>query len=193
VTDIAAAVAECEPELELLSDRPLVLFGHCLGAYLAFELCGRLSARRLPVVGLVVSSQAAPHLELQSTAIRRDADLLQAVRAMGGTATEILEDAEARSLFLPVLRADFAVAESFTAREPVQLDVPIAAFAGRDDPVVASAEVAAWEEHTKQFSFHVREGGHFPSDDDWRRMADVVARQLAEPQAVATALGGRSS
>src|SRR5262245_18244721 len=63
---------------------------------------------------------------------------------------------------LPVLRADFAVCETYiyTAKPP--LTCPISVFGGLQDPRVSYAELAAWREQTcRAFIHRMLPGDHF--------------------------------
>src|SRR4029453_14229803 len=59
IQDVAARVAD-----EILAGygSPKVLFGHGLGALIAFETARRLNARHWPIVGLFVSGHGGPAL-----------------------------------------------------------------------------------------------------------------------------------
>src|SRR4051812_46136283 len=59
---IEPLLAALRPELEPLLDRPVVLFGHSLGALIAFELARAWAAAGRPVGGLVVAGAAAPRI-----------------------------------------------------------------------------------------------------------------------------------
>ena len=63
---------------------------------------------------------------------------------------------------LPVLRADFAVCETYQYAPGEPLACPISAFAGASDPLACPAEVAAWAGHTEGSSIvRVVPGAHF--------------------------------
>src|SRR6185436_20768362 len=90
---------------------PIALFGHSMGAIVAFELAARLGRQ---VRHLFVSGSSAPHLHLvKERSSLSDAELVRELAEMGGTPREILEDAEMMELLLPMLRADFALVESY--------------------------------------------------------------------------------
>lgn len=146
-------------------DRPFALFGHSMGALLAFETARRLRRRGLPEPALlIVSARHAP-----SRADRADplhalprAELVAGLRRLGGTPEEVLEHEELMDFVLPVLRADFAVCETHRHREEAPLACPILAIAGRGDRRAPPAEMAGWERETSGwFQFATVEGGHF--------------------------------
>jgi medium-chain acyl-[acyl-carrier-protein] hydrolase len=65
-------------------------------------------------------------------------------------------------VFLPTLRADIAVIESYRWREEAPLDLPISAFAGLDDRSVTLENLLAWRRHTaRDFRLELLPGDHF--------------------------------
>jgi medium-chain acyl-[acyl-carrier-protein] hydrolase len=84
-----------------------------------------------------------------------DAEFRAQLREFAGTPDAVLRDAELMELPTPILRADFAVCESYsyTAEEP--LDRSITAFGGSNDPKVSRDEMSAWRAQTTR-SFSLR-------------------------------------
>ena len=144
-------------------DRPFAVFGHSMGALLAFELVTQLAASAgPPPARLFVSASRPPHFPLRRPPMRgaSDADLLAEVMRLGGTPAAVLECRELMLLALPTLRADFAVHE--THRSEAVVDVPITAFCGTADPEISADEMAAWGARTRaEFQLRVVNGDHF--------------------------------
>jgi medium-chain acyl-[acyl-carrier-protein] hydrolase len=136
-----------------------ILFGHSLGALLAFEL-----ARRCEPRALVVSGCGAPHRprEQRSRSGLADAPLVEEIASLGGTPRELLDNAELMELLLPVLRADFSVSESYRYRPGPPLGCRIVALGGDADDDVSEQDIAAWSElTTDRFRMRVFAGDHF--------------------------------
>jgi medium-chain acyl-[acyl-carrier-protein] hydrolase len=146
-------------------DRPSAFFGHSMGALVAFELARNL--RRLggpQPVCIFASAHRAPHLPRSGALLAQlpDAELIAELRDFGFVPEEVWEAEELMELALPMLRADFAVGESYRYRSQPPLACAISATAGRDDAHVDHEEVKAWREHTSgQFLFRVMSGDHF--------------------------------
>ena len=108
------------------ADAPLALFGHSLGAALAYETALRLESAGAPLRHLFVSAHPAPHRQRGGALHRGDeAALLEDVRRQGG-ASELLEDADLRALFLPILRADYQAIETYRRAQPIALACALA-------------------------------------------------------------------
>jgi surfactin synthase thioesterase subunit len=87
---------------------------------------------------------------------------LEHLREMGGAPPEFFVEPELVELVLPMLRADFSVAETYTYTPAEPLDVPVRAFCGTADPHVSPAQTAAWgEQTTSRFGLTSVPGGHF--------------------------------
>lgn len=161
---------------------PFALFGHSMGALVAFEFARELRRRgaALPF-HLIVSGRPAPHILAREPSghLMTDAQLIDRLRADNGTPESVLQEPEFVSLFLPIIRADFAVseAECFVAEEP--LSCPISAFGGLSDPRATAAEIDAWREHTSAaFSRELFPGGHFFLDSARGALLRAVADRL---------------
>jgi medium-chain acyl-[acyl-carrier-protein] hydrolase len=146
--------------------------------WLPFEIRGSASVR-LRCLPLFVSGRHAPHLPdvhppLRDLPVERLANVL---RTFGGTPEAVLGDRQLTAGIAPLLRADFAVHETYRYAEQQPLDVPVTAFAATTDPRADPAPVAAWASHTtRDFRIYVLPGGHFAILDQ----ASFVHRRVAE-------------
>ncbi len=164
-TSLMAVAEELSAILEPSLNLPYALFGHSLGAVLAFEMARRLRTNGAPQpVRLFVSGSEAPDFSPRDG--RRhtlsDSALLEEVGLLSGTADAVLAEPDLMALFLPALRADLKMAETYRCVQERPLDAPITAFAGNSDAEVRFEGAEAWAQHTtRTFTLHAIDGGHF--------------------------------
>ncbi|PLY40168.1 thioesterase [Janthinobacterium sp. ROICE36] len=145
------------------ADMPYAFFGHSLGGLIAFEVARCLARQRKTMPQrLIVSGCAAPQHRNQSRQLHRLSDdaLIQALADYNGTPPEILANQELMALLLPMIRADFGLAERYAYLAGPSLDIPISVFAGTEDQHVSSAGKWA-EESSVTCRVHSFEGDHF--------------------------------
>jgi len=153
-------------ELHPWLDIPFAIFGHSMGALLAFEWARRLQDEGHPMpLWLFLSGRRAPDLPDDSTPLHPLSDtefLAELSRRYDGISQEFLRDAELMEVFLPILRADLAVVESYRFREIDPLDCPITVFAGAKDTSVNWSQLLAWRRQTRRrLAIQLLPGGHF--------------------------------
>ncbi|MCM0679130.1 thioesterase domain-containing protein, partial [Micromonospora phytophila] len=106
---LAGLADELAGALAGLGEAPLALFGHSMGALLAFEVAVRLEERHGPApVRLFVSGRPAPH-RAPATALHRadEVGLLDEVTRLGNPDPLVFADPDLRALVLPALRDDY--------------------------------------------------------------------------------------
>lgn len=184
-TSLASLVSTLAGALRPHLDRPYAIFGHSLGALLAFELARALRRAGAPApLRLFVSALKAPH-DLSARARDRhrldDDQLLTDIRRFGGTPAPLLDDPEVMKLVLPIVRADFTMLETHRHYDEAPLEIAMAAFAGTHDPEASPAAMEAWRAHTAgPFRLSVLPGDHFflHARDARQTLVDALSRDL---------------
>jgi medium-chain acyl-[acyl-carrier-protein] hydrolase len=181
-SDVRPLVDTLAEALTPWMDRPFAFFGHSNGALMAFELTRRLrrDGRRGPV-HLFVSGRPAPQTPLRDPPVHGlpEPEFLQELRRFKGTPEEILQNAEIMEILSPMLRADFAISETYQYYDERPLAVPISAYGGRQDGEVPEPDVEAWREQTSG-AFHMRmfPGDHFFLNGDRAMVLEELSREL---------------
>lgn len=156
---LAAEVARASAEGE-----EFALFGHSMGALLAFETTRALHKLGLPPTRLLVSGRTAPvaHGWRERLSDLPDAAFLEVIRSMNGLPQALIDNAEWLDLFLPIIRADFALCEDYRYRPGQPLTCPIDVLAGRDDASVPLPLLDGWAGETRaSCQTRLFAGGHF--------------------------------
>jgi medium-chain acyl-[acyl-carrier-protein] hydrolase len=166
-------------ELEALAGEPFVLYGHSLGGLLAYETTLRLreAGRPLPKA-LMMSGRLPPDTPLRRDLLHTLADqqFVQGIaRYYEPIHPAVLSDPEGQAMFLRVVRADMEMFETYRAQPVVPLDLPIWAFAGREDGAAPPQDMDGWSRFsTHEVTVRVMEGGHFFIRDN-----DAFKQELA--------------
>jgi medium-chain acyl-[acyl-carrier-protein] hydrolase len=187
IEDLATALA---PQLRA----PYALFGHSLGALVAFELARRVRTSRLTApVHLFVSGRIAPQLTEHRRVLHQlpAGDLAREVTALGGVPRQVDLSDQRLGYLLAALRADLTVNETYAFRTEPVLGTAVTALGGTADPRVNEGELAAWRAQTSgPFTFRTYRGGHFYVTEHRRALLSLVARTLL-PAGSVLRRGGR--
>jgi pyochelin biosynthetic protein PchC len=175
IRELAVGVAE---ELLALADKPTAIFGHSMGALVAFEAT-RLVEKNRPglVTRLFASGSSAPSRprRLQMGDDASDDEIIAELRLMGGTDESLVTDREALQLILPALRDDYRAMARYSCEPGVLIDAPISALLGVDDVSTSYQDAAQWGAHTRSGA-EVRTfpGGHFYLSQHRRELLETI-------------------
>jgi medium-chain acyl-[acyl-carrier-protein] hydrolase len=161
------------------------VFGHSLGALLGYELVRALVASgNPPPDALLVAGRNGPAEPLSHRPIHAlpDGAFVTALDRLGGMPRAMAEQPDLLRAYLPALRADLRIAETYGRRPGPPADFPIAAFAGRRDPLTEPRAVLGWaRETTAAFELSLIPGGHFFLDrPDFTAALSGYLRRLNE-------------
>ena len=176
VDSVADAVVS---ELVQLPGHPVALFGHSVGALMAYEVAIRLEALGRPVLALVVSGQRAPH---DGPGHPRLADLpddlfITRLAELDLLDTTMFADPDLCDLFTPVLRADLRMTEDYPWGRAQKIDSPVTALAGTSDRVLPPTALERWRQLARRdFRSAVVPGHHMFVTTS----ADTVVKELRD-------------
>lgn len=153
----------------------MVLFGHSMGAILAFEVARRLERMEdvTSPLALIVSGRRGPSTCRVETVHRlSDEGITAEMQYLSGTSSKLLDDQDVVQMILPAMRSDYKAIETYRYEPGPKLSCPILALTGDNDPKATIDEVTSWEQHTSgEFELQVYPGGHFYLND---RPAEVI-------------------
>jgi len=162
--------------------KPFALFGHSMGASIGFEFARRVREEYgLLPTHLFLSGRRAPHLPESKPNVYDlpEAEFLQRVRSLNGTPREVLEHPELMQLMIPLLRADFAICETYAYRPGPPLACPLAVFGGLQDQEVRREELEGWREQTSaSFTLHMLPGDHFFLHTSRHLLLETICQKL---------------
>ena len=176
-----APAARSIAELILRGDaRPFALFGHSLGGRLAVHVASLLEDTDRHPEHLFVS--ATPFVPRQRFLHKLDdAAFIRAIAdRFGPLPVQITNDPELLSLFARPLRADFEALET-DHQPPRRLDIALTVISGSRDTVVASSELAGWQEWSSRPLHHdTLDADHFSYRTQPKEYLGIIRKHLFE-------------
>ncbi|MEV0764176.1 alpha/beta fold hydrolase [Nocardia sp. NPDC050435] len=171
---------------ELLRQAPvagLSIFGHSMGATVAYEVAVRLEQGGQRLGALFVSGRPAPtfdepgrlHLGPDDALI----DQLALLADDPASVAVLREEPSLAELVLPTVRADYRAVETYRHRSAAPLTCGIDALISTEDPTATPEQAAGWRAHTTgEFRLHTFSGGHFYLDEQSGAVAKVIGETL---------------
>jgi medium-chain acyl-[acyl-carrier-protein] hydrolase len=165
-------------------DLPYALFGYSLGGLIAFELAHRLALLKAPPPKvLFVAACRPPHAIHPMERISQLDDYLLTKtlhQRYGNMPPELGDYPELRQLYLPTLRADLEMMETYVYREYKPLNCSILALSGVEDVTVSHHQLVEWSRYTRA-PCHPRifPGGHFFLKSYFHLISPLLTQELS--------------
>jgi medium-chain acyl-[acyl-carrier-protein] hydrolase len=169
-------------ELTPYFHKPFAFFGHSMGALIAFELTRwlRRNKQTLPA-HLFVSGRRAPQIPeaIEPSWHLPEEQFIERVRQLNGTPQEVLQHPELMQLLIPLLRADFAVCETYEYHAEPPVECALTVFGGDEDAEAPREYLTPWREHTSaKFKLHMLRGDHFFVQTAHVESVRIIAEEL---------------
>lgn len=185
--DLPAMAAELAADLGpwAADGVPLALFGHSLGAVVAFETARILERERIRPAWLGVSGSVSPHQRFRAPSPDReltDAELMAEMEGMGGMHRRLRESPRVLERFLHLTRTDLRVLNRYRPDpQRVPLAAPLTAFGAVDDAWAPPGAMTTWSRETaSRFRHRTFKGGHFYLfGDGFPRLAAAIVREVS--------------
>jgi pyochelin biosynthesis protein PchC len=163
-------------------DRDIALFGHSLGALVAFETALRMEDQGLDIRTLFLSSPPARDAQARRRPHLSDESLLDELRRLGATPADVIDDPRACETILVGLRGDYRAAAHYVPDPDRRLRCPVEALIGDDDPDVSPVATKAWAAATAgAWALHEFAGDHFYLVPQRTALLELVADRLGAP------------
>jgi medium-chain acyl-[acyl-carrier-protein] hydrolase len=170
--------------LESYLDKPYAFFGHSMGGWVAYELMLLLKQKGLMAPSaFFASGSRAPHLRYTGRGTRDldDETFVKRLEKLSGTPPALLQNKGLIKLCLPMLRADFNIAEQYNSTVVSSLDTQLIVFAGESDTGVDTEDCQAWNKHfVTQGRLVMFAGGHFFVEPQGESIVKCINETISE-------------
>ncbi|HDX9580238.1 TPA: thioesterase [Bacillus pseudomycoides] len=158
------------------------VFGHSMGAMLAFELLHALesSGFNLPVCSFFSGKNPPHQATYKNRHLLNDEEFWDEIRRIGGTPEEVLVNLEVRELLSPILRRDFKLVDTYKFTPGrATINCPFVVMNGHKDSLISTEKMKEWELYSKcKTNLHDFKGGHFFIFDNAEEVVKMVNQYL---------------
>lgn len=177
--DIGSAVNDLYLSIkDMLYNSDYAFYGHSMGSLLAYGLIGKLRemGHHSPVHAFF-SGRYPPHLSKDDKMhTLPDDEFMEGIMKYGGTPKEFLENNELLKIFIPILKADYRIINSYEHNMKFEkLECPITIINGTDDIEVAGYDLNEWSMYTSsECNFVEFHGGHFFINEKVEELVGII-------------------
>ncbi|MDQ0195350.1 thioesterase II family protein [Paenibacillus wynnii] len=164
-----------------LDDKPTILFGHSMGALIAYNMLARHETE-LSFVDLFVASahhppkSSEPYIKGDSAS---DENVIAHLKKLGGFDDRLLSDPTIIEVILPAVENDLQAVSKFHMKSIVKLQVPIVSVIGMHDPTTDIESTSEWAKLTaKEFRIVQLSGGHFYFANEHTKLINIILQLL---------------
>ncbi len=177
LTEITNQLSE---EFRFYNDKPFFVFGHSLGGLLSFEFIKSIYQHYAVYPRhMIVSATKAPHLPFRMKHLSQldDKTLKEELKVYNGIDERILNNDELLDLFLPIIKNDFSISESYLCTDSSPLPCDILALSGTHDQTVTEEEILGWSAYTiGKFEHLSFQGEHFFIKEHQKSILEIITQ-----------------
>lgn len=168
-----------------ITHSPYAFFGHSMGSMIAYGLAQKIRDYNLPRPShIFFSGRGAPHIKKRNDKkyhLMNDQEFKKELIELGGTSPDLFKHPELLKLFIPVLRKDFKIVETYVPAAAIHaLDNDITIFTGKDDDI-SYEQCVGWKLHTNRLCrIHYFEGDHFFLNTQTAALIKIINNTLTE-------------
>ncbi|MCK8521585.1 thioesterase domain-containing protein [Aquimarina sp. D1M17] len=159
------------------------IFGHSLGAMLAYELTQKITSIGLnQPMHVFFSGRKPPHIHRKEKwSLLSSTEFEKKIMLLGGTPPEFFKYPELKEIFIPLLRSDFSLSETIVDRpEIIPLDTDISILLGEDEGIPPETSVQWYSHTTKKCNIQYFEGNHFFLLQQKEAILEIINENLVQ-------------
>lgn len=187
IEPLYASFSECLEDLtekiaEEIDEKPFALYGHSMGAKIIYELYYSILNKmgKMPVY-LFFSGSNPPEIRTDKMIYKlSDQKLKDTIIALGGTSQEVIDNPEVFDYFLPIIRSDFFMDETYIFEQKSEkLQCNVMVLAGKNDTNISLKEIRLWENYTTgRCKYYLYPGEHFMTDNEQNIVLKLIQGEL---------------
>jgi len=181
IQDLSLLIQEIANSIMNFGHCPFAIYGHSLGGSLAFELTLELERKGFYPEYLFISGRQSPgHISLRSPIGHLpDDQFLNELAQYKSTPPEILQNHEFIKILLPMLKADFSIAEKCTHEPNKKVLADLIAIGSYKDIWLLPTSLEGWGDYTTgKFSTQWFDGGHLFLNENTQSLVDFIMSKL---------------
>ena len=159
----------------------IYLFGHCMGASIAYETASLLAREHgIHVKGLFFAAFISPDVPVRDGISGLDDEaFIEEIHSHGTFPEEFFVNRSILKLFLPGIRADYKLIEEYCDTLHFILDCPVHGFFGEDDDMVIPEETEGWADYTsREYTCTYFPGDHYFYYDHQGEIAGMIRDRI---------------
>ena len=185
LTEINSMVDDLFRQIRSRIDEPYIIYGHSMGAILAYLVIKKISQYNLPLPRhLFISGCEGPsavkHKKQKLRSHLPPDEFIEELKGLGGVPEDILKDESFIRFFEPILRADLKAIEGYEHRESIPFNIPVAVLYGSEEDLTFE-DVYAWQEESiTEVEVIKFSGNHFFIFKHKKEIMDIIERMVGQ-------------